>query len=60
MERRSRKKSSSAGSKIERVGDRLGKMQGYCSKGQSPQRTVAPTEAEKEEKAKYLLVLLHQ
>jgi hypothetical protein len=37
MERRSRKRSSSAGSeKMERVGDREGKMERYCSTGQSP------------------------
>ena len=50
MERRSRKRSSSAGSeKMERVGDRQGKMERYCSTGQSPQRAVAPTEEEEEE-----------
>jgi hypothetical protein len=50
MERRSRKSSSSAGSeKMERVGDRKGKVERYCSTGQSPQRAVAPTEEEKEE-----------
>jgi hypothetical protein len=50
MERRSGKRSSSAGSqKTERVGDREGKMERYCSKGQSPQRAVAPTEEEEEE-----------
>jgi len=31
---------------MERVGDRQGKMEGYCSTGQSPQRAVAPTEKE--------------
>jgi hypothetical protein len=47
MERRSRKRSSSAWSeKMERVGDRQGKMERYCSTGQSPQRAVAPTEEE--------------
>jgi len=36
MERRSRMRSSSAGSeKMERVGDRWGKMERYCSTGQS-------------------------
>jgi hypothetical protein len=46
MERRSRKRSSSAGSeKMERVGNRKGKMEKYCSTGQSPQRVVAPTES---------------
>jgi hypothetical protein len=45
MERRSGKRSSSAGSeKTERVGDRYGKMERYCSTGQSLQRVVAPTE----------------
>jgi hypothetical protein len=47
MERRSRKRSSSAGSeKMERVGDRQGKMERCCSTGQSPQRAVVPTEEE--------------
>jgi len=50
MERRSIKRSSSAGSeKVERVGDRQGKMEKYCSTGQIPQRAVAPTEEEEEE-----------
>jgi hypothetical protein len=36
MERGSRKRSSSAGSEmLERVGDRQGKMEGYCLTGQS-------------------------
>jgi hypothetical protein len=49
MERRSRKRSSSDGSeKMERVGDRQRKMEGYCSTGQSPQRAVAPIKEEKE------------
>ena len=49
MERRSRKRSSSAGSaKTERVGDRQGKMERYCSTGQSPQRAVVPMEEEEE------------
>ena len=49
MERRSRKRSSSAGSeKMERVGDRQGKVERYCSTGQSPRRAVAPTEEEEE------------
>jgi hypothetical protein len=30
--------------RCERVGDREGKMERYCSTGQSPQRAVAPTE----------------
>ena len=50
MERGSRKRSSSVSSeKMERVGDRWGKMEGYCSKGQSPQWAVVPMEEEKEE-----------
>ena len=50
MARRSRKRSSSAGSeKMERVGDRQGKMERYCSTGQSPQGAVAPTEEEEED-----------
>jgi len=49
MERRSRKRSSSAGSeKMERVGDRYGKMERYCSTSQSPQQAVVPTEEEEE------------
>jgi hypothetical protein len=31
---------------MERVGDRQGKMERYCSTSQSPQRAVAPTEEE--------------
>jgi hypothetical protein len=31
---------------MERVGDRYDKMEGYFSTGQSPQRTVTPTEEE--------------
>jgi len=47
---RSGKRSSSAGSeKMERVGDRQGNVERYCSTGQSPQRAVAPTEEEEEE-----------
>jgi len=47
MERRSGKRSSSAGSeKMERFGDRKGKMERYFWMGQSPQRAVAPTEEE--------------
>jgi serine phosphatase RsbU (regulator of sigma subunit) len=46
---RSRKRSSSAVSEeMEKVGDRQGKMERYCSIGQSPQRAVAPTEEEEE------------
>jgi hypothetical protein len=45
MERKSRKRSSSAGrEKMERVGDRQGNIEKYCSIGQSPQRAVAPME----------------
>jgi hypothetical protein len=37
MEKRSRKRSSSAGSeKMERVGEKKGKMERYCSTGESP------------------------
>jgi hypothetical protein len=47
MERRSRERSSGAGSeKMERDGDRWDKMERYCSTFQSPQRAVAPTEEE--------------
>jgi hypothetical protein len=50
MEKGSRKRSSSAGSeKVERDGDRWGKMEGYCSTGQSPQWAVVPLEEEEEE-----------
>jgi hypothetical protein len=53
MERGSRKRPSSAGSeKMARVGDRWGKMEGYCSTGQSPQWAVVPMEEEKEEENK--------
>ena len=49
MERKSRKRSSSAGSeKMERVGDRLDKMEGHFSTGQSPQWAVAPMEEEED------------
>jgi hypothetical protein len=49
MERRSGKRSSSDGNeKMERFGDRWDKMEGHCSTGQSPQRTVAPLEEEEE------------
>jgi hypothetical protein len=34
---------------MERVGDRLRKMEGYCSAGQSQQWTVVPMEEEEEE-----------
>ena len=47
MERRSGKRSLSVGNeKMERVGDRQGQMERYCSTGQSTQRAVAPTEEE--------------
>ena len=47
---------SSAGSeKMERVDDRQGKMERYCSTGQSPQRAVAPTEEEEEEEEEEVL-----
>ena len=46
---RSGKRSSSVGSeKMVRLGDRQGKMERYCSTGQSPQQAVAPTEEEEE------------
>ena len=49
MERGSRKRSSSAGSeKMEGVGDRQGKMEGYCLTGRSPQWAVAPMKEEEE------------
>jgi hypothetical protein len=34
---------------MERAGDRYGKMAGYCSTGQSPQRAVVLMEEEEEE-----------
>ena len=47
MERRSGKISSSDGSeKMERDGDRQGKMERYCSTGQNPQRAVVPMDEE--------------
>ena len=49
-ERRSRKRSSSAGSeKMERVGGRQEKMEGHCSTGQSPQWAVVPMDEEEEQ-----------
>ena len=58
MDRRSTKRSSSAGSeKMERVGERQGKMESYCSTGRSPQRAVAPTEEEEEECIRLLIFL---
>jgi hypothetical protein len=57
---RSRKRSSSAGSeKMEKVGDRQGKMEKYCSRGQSPRRAVAPMEEEEEEEEKMHIVGLY-
>jgi hypothetical protein len=47
MERGSRKRSSSVGSKkMQRVGEREGKMEGYCSTGRNPQSAVVPMEEE--------------
>jgi hypothetical protein len=34
---------------MERVGDRCGKMEGYCSTGQSPPWAVVPVEEEEEQ-----------
>jgi hypothetical protein len=49
MERGGRKKSSRARSeKMERVGDRQEKMEGYCLTGQSPQQAVVPMKEEEE------------
>jgi len=59
MERGSRKRSSSAGSEnIDRVGGRLGKMEGHCSTGQSPQWAVMPMEEENE--VKIFVVILYK
>ena len=56
MERRSRKRSSSAGSeKMERVGGRQEKMGGHCSTGQIPQWAVVPMEEEEEKEVNKLL-----
>jgi len=53
MERRSRKRSSSAGSdKMETAGDRKDKMEGHLSTGQSPQQAVVPMEEEEKEEEK--------
>ena len=41
---------------MERVGDRYGKMERYCSTGQSPQRAVAPTEEEDEEEEEEIIL----
>jgi hypothetical protein len=47
MKSRSRKRCSSDGSeKMERVGNRYGKIEGHCLTGQSPQWAVAPMEEE--------------
>jgi len=53
MERRSGKRSSVGSEKMERVGDRQGQMERYCSTGQSPQRAVAPMKEEEEEEEVY-------
>jgi hypothetical protein len=59
MEIRSRKRSSSAGSeKMKRVGDRYGKMERYCSTGQSPQQAVAPTGGQEEEEEDIIDMIL--
>ena len=59
MERRSGKRSLSVGSeKMERVGDRQGQMERYCSTGQSPQRAVALKEEEKEKQTLHTTVIL--
>ena len=34
---------------MQRVGDRQGQIERYCSTGQSPQRAVAPMEEKEEE-----------
>jgi hypothetical protein len=50
MGRANRKRSSSARSeKMERVGDRSEKIEGYCSIGQNPQWALVPMEEEEEE-----------
>jgi hypothetical protein len=60
MERRCRKRSSSAGSeKMERVRDRLDKMEGHFSTGQSPQRAVAPMEEKEDYAFMHLVTALH-
>jgi hypothetical protein len=43
---------------MERAGDRYGKMAGYCSTGQSPQRAVVLMEEEEEEESKSAKFLL--
>jgi len=49
MERGSRKRSSSAGSeKMERVGGRQKKPEGYSSTGQSPRWPVVPMDEEED------------
>jgi hypothetical protein len=42
---------------MERIGEGQGKMERYCSTGQSPQRAVAPTEEEEELTRSELLFL---
>jgi hypothetical protein len=59
MERRSRKRSLiDESEKMERVGDRWGKMERYCSTGQSPQWAVAPMEEEEEEEEEVVVVVV--
>jgi hypothetical protein len=59
MEGRSGKRSSSVGNeKMERVVDRQGQMERYCSTGQSPQWVVAPTEEEEEKEEFYFYRLV--
>jgi len=49
MERGSRKRSSSAGSKkMDKVGGRKEKMEGHCSTGTTAQWTVVPMEEEED------------
>ena len=55
IERSGKRPSSVASEKMERVGDREGQMERYCSTGQSPQRAVAPTEEEFSYKIKFPL-----
>ena len=43
--------------KMERVGDRQGKMETNCSTGQSPQRAVAQTEEEEDEDVWFMVSL---
>jgi hypothetical protein len=60
MDRGSRKRSSSARrEKMERVGDRQEKMEGYCSTGHNPQRAVVPMERERERERECVCVCVH-